>query len=359
LILTGGLVLGLVAFLPVFELAKLASAFLALVLALICVAQIAFRSSNLWWYRPRFHAPGYPWVPLIGVGACLFLITQLGADAILGALGIIVGGVIWYQVYGRSRAIKENAFRESVRQQGMARLLQLTEEALADDERRITVVSGRAGSDSSLFRIGRPMAGSSRDSVNFLHPGDDLVNRIAEYEPGLLVGAATRGDGHGDNLPADRDVALLTGDSLGEISRIDVLGSGGPYDVLKICLAAKIAEEEGASIRFVHVLDPAASKTQVRALEKFHEDLGELVNVATESMVIQSEDLLSALTSAVDDTDLAIIGAPRGRHFFTDLIDRIVERVPAPVLLVRVAEKDEPTTIRNVFHRFVTNRLGK
>jgi amino acid transporter len=359
LILTGGLLLGLVAFLPVFELAKLASAFLALVLALICVAQIAFRSSNLWWYRPKFHAPGYPWVPLIGVGACLFLITQLGAGAILGALGIIVGGVIWYQVYGRSRAIKENAFRESVRQQGMARLLQLTEEALADDERRITVVSGREGSDSSLFRIGRPMAGSSRDSVNFLHPGDDLVNRIAEYDPDLLVGAATRGDGHGDNLPADRDVALLTGDSLDKISRIDVLGSGGPYDVLKICLAAKIAEEEGASIRFVHVLDPAASNTQVRALEKFHEDLGELVNVATESMVIQSEDLLAALTSAVDDTDLAIIGAPRGRHFFTDLIDRIVERVPAPVLLVRVAEKDEPTTIRNVFHRFVTNRLGK
>jgi len=239
LILTGGLLLGLVAFLPVFELAKLASAFLALVLALICVAQIAFRSSNLWWYRPKFHAPGYPWVPLIGVGACLFLITQLGADAILGAVGIIVGGVIWYQVYGRSRAIKENAFRESVRQQGMARLLQLTEEALADDERRITVVSGREGSDSSLFRIGHPMAGSSRDSVNFLHPGDDLVNRIAEHDPDLLVGAATRGDGHGDNLPADRDVALLTGDSLGEISRIDVLGSGGPYDVLKICLAAQ------------------------------------------------------------------------------------------------------------------------
>jgi len=76
-------------------------------------------------------------------------------------------------------------------------------------------------------------------------------------------------------------------------------------------------------------------------------------------MVIQSEDLLAALTSAVDDSDLAIIGAPRGRHFFTDLIDRIVERVPAPVLLVRIAEKDERTTIRNVFHRFVTNRLGR
>ena len=138
-----------------------------------------------------------------------------------------------------------------------------------------------------------------------------------------------------------------------------MLGSGGPYDVLKICLAVKIAEQEGASIRFVHVLDPTASRAQVRSLEKFHEDLGELCDVPTESMVIESEDLLASLTSAVGDTDLAIVGAPRGRHFFTDLIDRIVERVQAPVLLVRVAEKDQPTTIRNFFHRFVTTRLGK
>lgn len=355
-LLTGGVILALVAFLPVFELAKLASAFQALVLAMICVAQIAFRTSNLWWYRPKFHAPGYPWVPIFGIVASLILITQLGLEAILGALAIIVGGLVWYQVYGRSRAIKESAFRESVRQQGMSRLLQLTEEALADDERRVTVISGREGRDSALLRIARPLAGS----VNFLHPGEETAAKIGELEPDLVVGAANDDDGHGADIPPDRDVALLTGDSLGEISRIDVLGSGGPYDVLKICLAAKIAKEEDASIRFIHVLDPAAaSKTQVRALEKFHEDLGELCDVPTESMVIESEDLLAALTSAVDDTDLAIIGAPLGRHLFTDLIDRIVERVPAPVLLVRVAEKDEPTTIRNVFHRFVTNRLAK
>ncbi len=355
LLLTGGLLLGLVAFVPVFELAKLASAFLALVLAMICIAQIAFRSSKLWWYRPKFHAPGYPWVPVIGVVACLALITQLGVEVIIGALAIIVGGVIWYQVYGRSRAIKENAFRESVRQQGMARLLQLTEEALSDESRQVTVISGRDGRDSALLRIGRPAAGE----VNFLQQDDDLTDKITDYDPDLIVGRVKFEDIHHDHLPVDRDLALLTGEELGEVAKIAVLGSGGPYDVLKICLAAKMAEEEGASIRFVHVLDPSASKAQVRSLEKFHEDLGELCNVPTESMVIESEDLLAALNTAVADTDLAIIGAPRGRHFFTDLIDRIVQRVPAPVLLVRVAEKGEPRTIRSMFDRFVTRRLSE
>jgi nucleotide-binding universal stress UspA family protein len=124
-------------------------------------------------------------------------------------------------------------------------------------------------------------------------------------------------------------------------------------------MAAKIAEREGASIRFVHVLDPAVSRSQVRALEKFHADLDELVDVPTKSMVMESEDLLGALTSAVGDVDLTIIGAPRGRHFFTDLIDRIVASVPGAVLLVRVAERAEPTTLRSIFDRLVAGVLER
>jgi nucleotide-binding universal stress UspA family protein len=124
-------------------------------------------------------------------------------------------------------------------------------------------------------------------------------------------------------------------------------------------MATKLAEEEGASIRLIHVLDPSTSRAQVRSLEKFHEELGELVGVPTESRVVESEDLLAALTSEVDDVDLVIIGAPRGRHFFTDLIDRIVQRVAVPVLLVRVADRQERATLRSTFYRLVTNRIGR
>ena len=362
LILTGGLLLALVALLPVLELAKLASAFLALVLAMTCIAQIAFRSSKLWWYRPKFHAPGYPWVPALGVAASLVLITQLGLEAILGAVGIIVGGLIWYQVYGRSRAIKESAFRESVRQQGMARVLQLTEEALNDQSRRVAVVSDEEGHDSFLFRIGRLLAGTTPDAENFrrLEPGDSLGEKIGDYDPDVLLSSSIGADGRpGHHLPDDRDVVLLTGDQIQNIETVAVLGSGGPYDVLKICLATKIAEAESASIRFVHVLDPTASRAQVRSLERIHEDLGELSGVPTESMVIESEDLLAALTGAVGNADLAIIGAPRGSHFFTDLIDRIIRRISGPVLLVRIAERDESSFVRRFFDRLVTSRLER
>jgi nucleotide-binding universal stress UspA family protein len=195
--------------------------------------------------------------------------------------------------------------------------------------------------------------------VDFLQPGPGLEEKLDRYGPDLVVAALSNADPRAlDRLPHNRDVLLLTGRPLRGIERIAVLGSGGPFDVLKICLAAKLAEQEDASIRFVHVLDTNASRAQVRSLEKFHAELAELVPVPSESMVIESDDLMAALTEAVEDADLAIIGAPPGRHLFTDLIDRIIHDLAIPVVVVRVAEEEGRTTLRGFLDRFTTNRVS-
>lgn len=361
ILVTGLLLLGLVAFLPVFELAKLASAFQLLVFAMINIAYLAFKNAKLWWYRPKFTAPGYPVVPIVGIAACFVLITQLGLDAIFGAAAIILGGLVWYQVYGRSRALKESAFRESVRQQGMTRLLDRTGEALIDDSKRVIVVADDASVTSWMLRIGHSLTGRSpgSDATAVIEVDDMTAAKLAETNPDLVIGAMPAHDTHRDHLPHDRDVALVAGVPRGPIETIAVLGSGGPFDVLKISLAARLAKAEQASIRFVHVLDPSASRAQVRSLESFHRQLGELCDVPTDSRVVESEDLIAALTSAVGDADLAVIGSSRGHHLFTDLIDRIVDRLSVPVLLVRVAPRDEPNSVRAFFDRLFTSSVSR
>jgi APA family basic amino acid/polyamine antiporter len=109
ILVTGGLLLALIAFVPVVELAKLASAFQILVFAFVNVALIAFRVSGVESYQPSFRAPGYPFVQIVGVIGGLALLTQMGLFPILGAVGIIVGGVAWYLLYGRSRTDREGA----------------------------------------------------------------------------------------------------------------------------------------------------------------------------------------------------------------------------------------------------------
>ncbi len=107
--LTGALLLGLIAFVPVVELAKLASAFQILVFSIINVALVVFRESGVDSYQPSFTSPAYPYVQIVGLVGGLALLTQMGTFPILGAAGIIVGGVGWYLLYGRARTDREGA----------------------------------------------------------------------------------------------------------------------------------------------------------------------------------------------------------------------------------------------------------
>ena len=106
---TGVLLLALIAFVPVVELAKLASAFKILVFSISNVALIVFRRSGVESYQPSFRSPGYPFVQIVGIVGGFGLLTQMGTLPILGAAGIIVGGVAWYLVYGRSRTDRDGA----------------------------------------------------------------------------------------------------------------------------------------------------------------------------------------------------------------------------------------------------------
>ena len=108
-LLTGVVLLLLIAFVPVIELAKLASAFQILVFSIINVSLIAFREADVPSYQPEFRSPGYPFVQVFGFVGGLALLTQMGTLPILGALGIIVGSALVYFAYGRSRTDRTGA----------------------------------------------------------------------------------------------------------------------------------------------------------------------------------------------------------------------------------------------------------
>ena len=108
-LLTGVTLLLLIAFVPVIELAKLASAFQILVFSIINVALIAFREADVPSYQPEFRSPGYPFVQIFGFLAGIALLTQMGVVPILGAAGIILGSALVYLLYGRSRTDRTGA----------------------------------------------------------------------------------------------------------------------------------------------------------------------------------------------------------------------------------------------------------
>lgn len=103
LALTFGVVILCIWFLPLLSIAKLASAFQLVLFALLCFAVIVMRESNIESYDPSFKTPLYPWVPLAGILGPCWLITQMGPEPTLFAVGMVVLGVIWFFAYANKR----------------------------------------------------------------------------------------------------------------------------------------------------------------------------------------------------------------------------------------------------------------
>ncbi|TKX86628.1 amino acid permease [Halorubrum sp. SS5] len=108
-LVTGALLLALIAFVPVVDLAKLASAFLILVFSLENLSVIVFREADVDFYDPDFRSPGYPVLQALGVIGGAVLIVQMGRLSILGAIGISLGSLAWYLAYARSRTARTGA----------------------------------------------------------------------------------------------------------------------------------------------------------------------------------------------------------------------------------------------------------
>lgn len=101
-IVVTGVILGLlVTTLPVYQLAKLASAMKLFIFCVANLAVIVLRETKPTWYRPRFTSPFYPWVQLAGVMGGLWLLFGLGGLAITALTGAVVVGTAWYLLYVR------------------------------------------------------------------------------------------------------------------------------------------------------------------------------------------------------------------------------------------------------------------
>jgi amino acid transporter len=399
---TGTVLILLVLFVPLIELAKLASAFQLLVFALVNLALIAFRESDLDWYEPKFRSPLYPAVQIFGIISSLLLLTQMGTVPILGAVVFVVAGIIWYRVFGQSRAVKESAARDALRLREDARLVQSSAAAVATRGRKHILVlvrrPTRPSRQHTLFRLAMRLAvapGGRIHVINFdartrrMIPTDEDLARARSLGIEVTTEHYTDEDRRGmvhafveregvdlfiSDLPQElratrhvtRDLRWLqehlTCDSVflrnREVDRIDriaVLGTGGPYDSVKIEMADHIARYEDASIRFVHLTPVDAPPAQSTSIHKYHEQLGGTLSVPWDDRVGPTEDLVETLTELSRGANLVILGAPTHRfHLVADLADRIAESVDCPALLVHTPTLEKPGPITRAVQWIIT-----
>lgn len=109
--------------------AKLASTFQILVFAIVNIAVIVMRESNLKSYDPGFKSPLYPYTQILGILIAVVLIPKMGLLSTIFSLLLIALGVIWYNLYVRKHVIRGSAV-------GIV-ALRVTEKMLANDAHKL------------------------------------------------------------------------------------------------------------------------------------------------------------------------------------------------------------------------------
>ena len=109
IVITTGFMIGAIILTDVKQLAAYASTLKLLLFILACLALIFMRESNIKHYRPKFKAPFYPWLQVVGIVGYSILILLLGWEKILAAVIFIIAGIGWYFIYSHGKIRREYA----------------------------------------------------------------------------------------------------------------------------------------------------------------------------------------------------------------------------------------------------------
>lgn len=109
ILITGGLMTMVIAFLSVEDLVKTASTMLLISLALINISVVVMRKSGFEGYRPTYRMPLCPGLPLICTVMYGFLIAEMGLVPLLTTAGFIAAASVWYMAYVQQKIDRESA----------------------------------------------------------------------------------------------------------------------------------------------------------------------------------------------------------------------------------------------------------
>lgn len=172
IVLTTSIMIFVILFTDVKQLAGYASTLKLLLFIFANLALIFMRESNIKHYRPRYKAPLYPYAQILGILGYIVLILLLGWEKIAVALGFILLGVVWYYIYAHGKIKREYAFlRVAERVMG-----EETSECLLDEELREVLIK-RDSILSDRFKI--KVSEAEVIDLNYLLPPADLMKKVS------------------------------------------------------------------------------------------------------------------------------------------------------------------------------------
>ncbi len=393
IVLTGLAMAVIVVSFDVVRIAKLASAFMIAAFAVVNVALVLFRESKAQWYSPRFVAPLYPWLQIVGVITGVVILVAMGSIALVGLVVISALGVVLYLGYGRRHSSRLGILRQILQRKDLVGDRTRTGSyPTVGRDRTIVALLGDEPSAEALVQIGLTLAGhegevevlalrevpEQTDLSTMLEPDDRMVS----LERRVLALAEERGVQTHFDVVVTRDVrrtlydraALLNSRWVvmswrdrhrrGTIVRdpmewlmarlpcnlavfrdagirtyrhLMVVAEPGPHDALVAHTADDLAALFRSDVSFVN--HAAAHRADGEAAAAYAAQMQALCKAETRAEVLDGSDDVADFVAASARFDLVVLGAPPDKPlrsmFIASREERLMERAHCAVVRLR------------------------
>ena len=397
-------------FFPVEQIAKLASAFMILAYMLICGTVVVLRESAATWYQPKFRAPLYPLLQIIGVITGIVLLWAMGITSIAAISGICVLGAASYLVYGRYQTTRKGVVGRMGRRRDLVRKTRQNPHELIEDlpSQAAVVVPlfGNERSPETLVEMGAALAHSRKlevlhvtevpeqmylaDVLDEDHLSVALSRRIhvmaeeenvnLEYDKTVshdvvqtihgvadrldcewvvmeAAGRRTRGITFQnqlgwlqDHLPCN--LAVFKDAGVRYIRKILVYAEPGPHDSLVVSTADHLAQIYKADLTFVCFLPDGEEAINSQARADYIDQLRDLCVSSTSVVVLKGQNEMLSVEKTTEQYDLLIMGAPPPRSFSSRLFgtekDKLTRMAACSVLWLKTPQSQVHDTLNVV-----------
>ncbi len=336
-------------FLPVEQLAKLASAFMILAFMFVCGTVIILRETAFEWYKPQFRAPLYPWLQFCGILVGAVLLMAIGAQSLGESLPSEASVVVPF--FGRERSpetlVQMGAALAHGRQLEVLHITAVPEQvhigdALEDDPLSISL---RRRIQTMAAEENIPLEYTDTVSHDVVHTIYDVALRV-HCEWVVMESTARRDFGVTfqnpigwlqDHLPCN--LAVFKDAGIRYIREILVYAEPGPHDALVVATADHLAGIHNARLNFVCVVADDSEPHELHARADYVDQLRDLCLAPAKVVVIRDSDELAAIQRITSSYDLLVMGAPPDRGLYGRLAgspkDVLTRRAECSVLWLK------------------------
>ena len=370
-----------IVFLPIEQIAKLASAFMIVAFMFICGTVIVLRESAATWYRPQFRAPLYPLLQIVGILAGATLLWAMGLTSIVAIVGICLIGTLSYVAYGRHQTSRlgvvgrmgkrTDLVGESKDQPDADELPHDLDDDLPNEAAVVVPLFGSERSPETLVEMGAALAHhrklevlhvtevpeqmyladvleedhlsialsrrihvmAEEEDVNLEYDttvSHDVVKTIHKVADRLhcewvvmeSASRRTKGITFQNQLGWLQDhlpcnLAVFKDAGVRYIRKILVFAEPGPHDSLVVTTADHLADIYKAELSFVCHVDETEEPINAQAKADYVDQLRDLCVNKTEMVKLTGSTEMLAIEKATEKYDLLIMGAPPPRTFST------------------------------------------